>query len=157
MHHGVDEFFVCFFLQSKICIRRSRPHLSLITFRGHMAVHGLFDFLLEACGTAIGGGSASGGRSSRGGGRGGVARGLDVPLLLSRQPFLNASLKALKVSPQYLQLAPACRTREVIRTVKLVPSESDGLVVQFGGLHLFRCCLLFFKDTCSRGRAKFKR
>ncbi|CAN0081149.1 unnamed protein product, partial [Scytosiphon promiscuus] len=33
---------------------RSRPHLSLLTFRGHMAVHGLFDFLLETCGHPTG-------------------------------------------------------------------------------------------------------
>ena len=63
-----------------------------------MAVHGLFDFLLEACGSSLGGGGggfAQGNTRGGGGGRGG--RGGDVPLLLSREPFLNASLKALKV------------------------------------------------------------
>lgn len=71
-----------------------------------MAVHGLFDFLLEACGSSSGVGGASGGTGggaglarggSRGGGGGGIGRGGDVPLLLCREPFLNASLKALKV------------------------------------------------------------
>lgn len=71
-----------------------------------MAVHGLFDFLLEACGSPTGVGGVSGGTggaglargSSRGGGGGGgLGRGGDVPLLLCREPFLNASLKALKV------------------------------------------------------------
>lgn len=68
-----------------------------------MAVHGLFDFLLEACGHPMGGGGGGGGVAGggAGSGRGGVGRigaGGDVPLLLSREPFLNASLKALKVS-----------------------------------------------------------
>lgn len=71
-----------------------------------MAVHGLFDFLLETCGSpaqmgsGIGAGGSSGisGRLSRRGGVGGEAgRAADVPLLLSREPFLNASLKSLKV------------------------------------------------------------
>lgn len=83
----------------------SRPHLSLLVFKGHMAVHGLFDFLLETCGSpAVMGGSggnsgvpgrSSSRRGSRGGGGGGRAG--DVPLLLSREPFLNASLRSLKV------------------------------------------------------------
>lgn len=81
---------------------RRRPHLSLLTFRGHMAVHGLFDFLLEACGHPMGrggggGGIAGGGAASGRGAGGRIGAGGDVPLLLSRQPFLNASLKALKV------------------------------------------------------------
>ena len=77
---------------------RDRPHISLLTFRGHMAVHGLFDFLLEACGSSAAGGAGSG-VVTRGSGRGdgGGTRSGDVPLLLSREPFLNASLKALKV------------------------------------------------------------
>ena len=84
---------------------RSRPQLSLLTFRGQMAVHGLFDFLLEACGSSMGGGVGGGGfaqGSTRGGGGGG--RGGDVPLLLSREPFLNASLKALKVRAVVLMM-----------------------------------------------------
>ena len=66
-----------------------------------MAVHGLFDFLLEACGHSMGGGGgggvAGGGAGSGRGAGGRIGAGGDVPLLLSRQPFLNASLKALKV------------------------------------------------------------
>lgn len=83
---------------------RSRPQLSLLTFRGHMAVHGLFDFLLEACGHSMSGGSGggvgvAGGSALSGRGPGSrIGAGGDVPLLLSREPFLNASLKALKVS-----------------------------------------------------------
>lgn len=71
-----------------------------------MAVHGLFDFLFESCSSCmVMGGSTSGGNGGtgvsyrRGGGASAEGgRGGDVPLLLSREPFLNASLKALKVT-----------------------------------------------------------
>ncbi|CAN0296770.1 unnamed protein product, partial [Ectocarpus fasciculatus] len=89
---------------------RNRPQLSLLTFRGHMAVHGLFDFLLEACGHSMG--VAGGGGLAASGGRGGARMGSggDVPLLLSREPFLNASLKALKVR----QKGPMHRSRATV-------------------------------------------
>ncbi|CAM9639588.1 unnamed protein product, partial [Discosporangium mesarthrocarpum] len=71
---------------------RSRPHVSLLLMRGQMAVHGLFDFLLQAWGASSAAPRALGATAAMA-----SSGAVDVPLLLARTPFLNASLKSLKV------------------------------------------------------------
>jgi hypothetical protein len=63
---------------------RSRPQLTLLLLQGQMAVHGLFDIMLEAAGPGSGGGSTVGGRAQ------------DVPLLLSRRPFMHGTLRQVQ-------------------------------------------------------------
>jgi len=55
---------------------------SLLEFRGHMAVHGLFDFLLNSR-------DAQGQRQMQEG---------DMPVLLARCPFVNATMRELQTS-----------------------------------------------------------
>jgi hypothetical protein len=61
-----------------------RPQLTLLLLQGQMAVHGLFDIMLEAAGPGSGGGSTVGGRAQ------------DVPLLLSRRPFMHGTLRQVQ-------------------------------------------------------------
>lgn len=62
----------------------TQPHLSLLLLQGQAAVHGLFDLQLQAWGPYAGNLTVAG-------------HAQDVPLLLSRRPFLHATLRKLEV------------------------------------------------------------
>ncbi|CAM9533390.1 unnamed protein product [Chrysoparadoxa australica] len=59
---------------------KTKPHNSMLVFKGQSEVHGLFDVLLEGASLATG-----------------TGRMHDLPVLLSRAPFLNGSLRQLQV------------------------------------------------------------